>query len=144
MNQEYGTSIGSLLSTGCALVCSLLFFGVGALIFWEVGLNVVSVGFIVIGMGATIAILKSSWSRTRITSEGIYKCPLFSRERLVLWTDVQSWSVIQDSETQIARVELVLRNGTRFQVYGFETESVGFECFIADIRRRIGELESGQ
>ncbi|MBL8892809.1 MAG: hypothetical protein JNL67_22725 [Planctomycetaceae bacterium] len=144
MDQEYGTSSGTLLRTAFALPCSSLFIAAGVLIFQVVGMNVFSVMFSMIGVGLTYAILKSSWSRTRTTGEGIYKRSLFSRDRTARWSDVQSWSYIPDSETQMERVELLLKNGKPFPIYGFETESVGLECFIADIRRRIGKLESVQ
>ncbi len=141
MRKEYCTTRSSIWFTAIVLPFTLVFLLAGVACFVATGLNVFSVVFTLLGLGATFSALNYTWSKTSLTESYIQKKNLLSGTRTVMWRDIQSWRYVEGSEAQLERLEISPTRGRKFLIYANEAESVGLESLLEDMRTRLGDLE---
>ena len=143
IDKDYRTTASSIWFTVIVLPFILLFMLFGIANFVAGGFNPFSIVFTGLGVLAAFSALNYSWSRTKLTTDGIYKSNLLSRKRFVPWSNIESWRYVEDSETDIESVEFRLKSKKRFTIYVNEAESHGMDELMSDLRSLIGELEIG-
>ena len=139
LEMQYGTTYASIWITIIALPFCAVFIFVGVAVCIMAGIKLWALLFIFIGSFTSIAVLNSSWSRTRVTAQGIRKQQFLFRMRAIDWNEIHAWYHDRDFDND--QIVFVLHDGRKYCIQEHEVAVPGPEHFLEDLRDVIGELE---